>query len=131
MASTLQVVVGQRLVRRICENCRFSVVKEVDELETQMKRAKEFFQNSTTLYQGKGCMICSNTGYHGRIAIFEFVPIDKEMQDLILKNPSSKQIWELARKNGSRSLFEDGIEKVKAGITTLEELLRVAEPPVY
>ena len=64
----------------------------------------------------------------GRIGVFEIIQITQEMEDLILKNPSSGEIWDLAKKQGARSLFDDGIEKVKNGITSLEELLRVAEP---
>ena len=82
-----------------------------------------------TLYKGKGCQNCGHTGFKGRTALFEFIKITPEMEDLILKNPSTQIIWELARKQGSTSLFEDGIDKVKNGVTTLEELFRVASPP--
>ena len=81
------------------------------------------------IYAGKGCSVCGNTGYKGRTAIFEFIKITQNLQDLIIKNPSTSEIWNLASKEGSLSLFEDGIEKVKSGVTTLEELLRVAPPP--
>lgn len=86
--------------------------------------------STTTLYEGKGCAICSGTGYKGRTALFECIRITPAMQELIVKKPSTQEIWKLARKEGSLSLFEDGMLKVKNGITTLEELLRVAEPPV-
>ena len=109
LASTMELIIAQRLVRRICENCRYSYIEKKE-----------------TFYQGKGCNVCNQTGYKGRIAIFEFIQITSEMKDLILKNPSSKEIWKLAKKQGSKTLFEDGIEKVKNGITTLEELRRVA-----
>jgi type II secretory ATPase GspE/PulE/Tfp pilus assembly ATPase PilB-like protein len=82
------------------------------------------------LYEGGGCDACNHTGYAGRTAIFEFIQITPEMQNLISHSPSTREIWELARKEGSTTLFESGIEKVKAGVTTLEELLRVAEPPL-
>lgn len=127
LASTLEVVIAQRLVRRICENCRYS--EKIENLEKQNLSVKDYFPPHTTLYKGKGCNVCNQTGYKGRVAIFEFIQITAELQDLILQNPSTKQIWELARKQGARTLFEDGVEKVKNGITTLEELLRVATPP--
>lgn len=112
LASTMELIIAQRLVRRICEHCRYSYVEK-----------------RQTFYKGKGCEACNHTGYKGRIAIFEFIQITPQMQDLILKNPSSKQIWELAKKQGSRNLFEDGMEKAKSGVTTIEELKRVAAMP--
>ncbi len=131
LASTLEVVVAQRLVRKICDHCRHSITKSAGDFDApQLKSAFSHFQSkSVTLYEGKKCEACGHTGYKGRTAIFEFIHITPEMQDLILRSPSTQEIWKLARKEGSKTLFEDGIEKVKAGITTLEELLRVAEPP--
>lgn len=129
LASTLELVISQRLVRKICESCRYSSTVKLTEIEKQFSQAKHYFKKEETLYKGKGCSVCNSTGYKGRTAIFEYIQITREMEDLMLTNPSSKQIWELARKQGSRSLFEDGIEKVKQGVTTIEELLRVAAPP--
>lgn len=132
LASTLDVVVAQRLVRKICDNCRSSVTKSSASLKTPQLRlvAPYLPKNSFTLYEGKKCVECGHTGYKGRTAIFEFIRITPEMQNLILHAPSTKEIWNLARKEGSQTLFEDGMEKVKTGVTTLEELLRVAEPPL-
>ena len=131
LASTLEIVVAQRLVRKICDHCRRSVSKTVSDFNTpQLKSAFSYFGNEpVTLYEGKKCAACGYTGYKGRTAIFEFIQITPEMQNLILHSPSAKEIWQLARKEGAKTLFEDGIEKVKAGVTTLEELLRVTEPP--
>jgi type II secretory ATPase GspE/PulE/Tfp pilus assembly ATPase PilB-like protein len=131
LASTLEVIVAQRLIRKICDHCRHSVVTSTTDWRTpQLESVKSYFaKKKVTLYEGKKCEACSHTGYKGRTAIFEFIHITPEMQNLILTSPSTQKIWQLARKEGSRSLFDDGIEKVKNGITTLEELLRVAEPP--
>jgi type IV pilus assembly protein PilB len=131
LASTLEVVIAQRLVRKICEQCKHSVVKSAKDFETpQLKAALPYFEgDSITLYEGKKCEACGYTGYKGRTAIFEFIPITPAVQDLILHSPGTQEIWAQARKEGSKTLFEDGILKVKAGVTTLEELLRVAEPP--
>ena len=129
LASTLELIVAQRLVRRLCGECRYSVSVPKKELTKIFKEADDYFPDkSTTMYKGKGCDSCGGSGYKGRIGIFEFIRVTKEMRDLILKNPSTSQVWELARKQKSTSLFEDGIRKVKDGITTLEELLRVAQP---
>lgn len=131
LTSTLDVIVAQRLVRKVCDHCRHSITKSASDFSTsQLKSALPYFRSkSITLYEGKKCGACGNTGYKGRTAIFEIIKITGEMQDLILRSPSTQEVWKLARKEGSKTLFEDGIEKVMAGITTLEELLRVAEPP--
>lgn len=141
LASTLEVIVAQRLVRKICDNCKYSQQKTASDFNTpQLKAMLPYFSakggsisggedKSITVYEGKKCEACGHTGYKGRTAIFEFIHITPEMQNLILHSPSTQEIWQLARKDGSRTLFEDGVEKVKTGVTTLEELLRVAEPP--
>lgn len=129
IASTVELIIAQRLVRRICSSCRYSTLSNSEDIALKFPGAKEFFKdNETTLYAGKGCNVCSNTGYQGRAAIFEFIRVTPELQDIILKNPSTKEIWEIAKKQGSQPIFEDGINKVKNGITTLEELLRVSPP---
>lgn len=130
LASTLELIVAQRLIRKLCENCRVSVTKEKSELEASNPEAARFFdEKKITLYQSKGCERCNNTGYIGRLAIFEIIEMTDKLQNLILKNPSTNEIWEMARSEGARSLYEDGIEKVKSGLTTLEELNRIAAPP--
>lgn len=110
LSSTLELIIAQRLVRKICPSCRFSQTYGL--------------QN---LYQGKGCQGCQNTGYKGRTAIFELIKITPKIQELILRKPSTSQIWQLAKEEGTRTLFEDGMEKVKMGITTVGELTRVAQ----
>ena len=130
LASTLELVIAQRLVRKICDQCGVSFTPKAEELDKTLPDTKKFFPKSLpTLYKGKGCKNCGNTGYKGRTAIFEFIEVRGEMRELILKRPSTQEIQELARKNGSLSLFDDGLEKVKNGITTIEELLRVARAP--
>ncbi len=130
VASTLELIVAQRLVRKICENCRASMIltdAEIKKIPPEL--AGHFFKGSETVYKGTGCDVCSGTGYKGRTAIFEFIQVTQEIQELILKNPSSLQIFEAAKKQtGFHTLFEDGVEKVKSGATTFEELLRVASP---
>lgn len=128
MASTLELIVAQRLVRRICHGCRFSISLSSQDMGKFYPSVASFFPDVTTIYKGKGCSLCGGIGYLGRIAIFEFVRITPEMKDLILQTPSTKEVWKLAKSQGSYSLFEDGIKKIRNGITTLEELLRVAPP---
>jgi type II secretory ATPase GspE/PulE/Tfp pilus assembly ATPase PilB-like protein len=131
LASTLEIIIAQRLVRKICDNCRHSITITKSYFNSSRLKpvASYFADGTTTLYAGKGCESCGNTGFNGRTAIFEFIQVTPEMQELISKKPSSPEIWKLARKEGSASLFEDGVLKVKNGVTTIEELLRVAEPP--
>lgn len=130
LSSTLNVIVAQRLVRKICETCRFSYTETADSLKKIEPSLISYLpKKNITLYKGKGCKSCNGTGFKGRIAIFEAIEMTIEIQDFILKNPSSNQIWELARKQGSLTLFEDGMEKVKNGTTTLDEVIRVAPPP--
>ncbi len=129
VASTLELIVAQRLVRRVCQSCRFSLTIDQTELARQFPGvAKYFTASSVTFYRGKGCPACNHTGYSGRVGIFEVISVDKNMEDLIVKMPSTQDIWNLARRQGMRTLFEDGLEKVKSGLTTLEELMRVAPP---
>ncbi len=128
-ASTLNLIISQRLLRRICENCRYSETILTKNLSGIFKDVKKYFRESkVTLYKGKGCAACNFTGYKGRIGIFEFIILSKELRDLIVKSPSSQDIWKVAKAQGASTLFEDGIEKVKTGISTLEELLRIAPP---
>ncbi|MDH5442401.1 MAG: GspE/PulE family protein [Candidatus Nomurabacteria bacterium] len=130
LASTLELVIGQRLVRTLDESCRQSVSVNHTELAQQYPDAAPFFAGEKhTLYNGGGC----NPGkeFKGRTSIFEFIENSKEMKKLIMESPSAQQVWELASKHGSKTLFQDGIERVKQGITTLDELLRVATPSEF
>jgi type IV pilus assembly protein PilB len=131
LASTLQVVIAQRLVRKICSSCRYSIplAQALTGLKVDTKMITHYFNDKATVYAGKGCDVCNNTGFAGRSALFQFIEVTAEMQELILKSPSTQEIEALAHKQGSVSMFDDGIIKIKAGVTTLAEVLRVVEPP--
>ena len=131
LASTLEVVIGQRLVRRICPQCRYSYSVKPSEAKMLFPGAKNFFssRSSATLYKGKGCDACGGTGYRGRIGIHELLVVTPEIEELIIHESTSTEINNLARKQGMKLMFEDGFEKVMAGHTTIEELMRVAAPP--
>jgi type IV pilus assembly protein PilB len=129
LASTLEMVIAQRLVRKICSSCRHSVSLTHNEIIGKYPEIKEILpEKNVTLYAGDGCDACAQTGYKGRTAIFEFIQATPEFRDLVLKNPSAGEIQKLAKAQDSISLFEDGLEKVLSGLTTLEELFRVAPP---
>lgn len=130
LASTLEVIITQRLVRKICESCRFGASVSQEELQKIFPDAKRYFpEESAILYKGKGCNACNGLGYSGRIAVFEFLPMMPELRELILRKPTLSDVWRIAKKHGVSSMFDDGIEKVKSGVTTLEELLRIVPPP--
>jgi general secretion pathway protein E len=123
LSSTVRGILAQRLVRVICPVC-----KEVDSSVADLAELKLFgIDSALTLYKGKGCEHCSFTGYYGRSGIFELLVVDDDIRKLILKNADSNQIRRAAKENGMRTLLEDGAEKIKAGVTTLSEVLRVTQ----
>ncbi len=123
LSSTIRGILAQRLVRYICESCKVPDTSAADREEL----GKLGFDTNVTLYKGAGCERCAQTGYYGRAGIFELLTIDDDIRKMILKDSDSNQIRELARKNGMRTLLEDGADKVKAGLTTLSEVLRVTQ----
>ncbi len=132
LASTLEIVIAQRLARKICTTCRYSMpLQEALNLtvKTPGINLEDYFEGTTTVYAGKGCNVCSGSGYKGRIALFQFLEVTPEMQELILKSPSGQEVEALAHKQGSIAMFDDGIQKVKSGMTTLSEVVRVVSPP--
>jgi type II secretory ATPase GspE/PulE/Tfp pilus assembly ATPase PilB-like protein len=124
VSSTLIGVMAQRLVRRICSECRDSYPAP-DEVKIGLG------ERFHTLWRGRGCESCMNTGYRGRMAIFELMTVDDNIRDLTMKKSTEKEIRERAIATGMRTLREDGLMKVEKGITTLEEVYRVtlAEVP--
>ncbi len=130
LASTLEIIIAQRLVRQICNSCRYSVPPDeaIAKVPGGHELLSKYFKSTDNLYAGKGCNVCNGTGYQGRMALFEIIEVTPEMQTLMLHSPSTQEIETLARKQGSKSMFEDGIHKVKQGVTTLQEVLRVVSP---
>lgn len=131
LSSTMNIIIAQRLVRKICDHCKMSVIKKESDFDTpQLKDVKKFLPvKSLTLYEGKKCEACGFTGYKGRTSIYEVIKITPTLQELLVKRPSAQEIWKLARQEGARSVFEDGLLKVMSGMTTIEELVRIAPPP--
>jgi type IV pilus assembly protein PilB len=131
LASTLEVIIGQRLARRICSHCRTSYSLPAHETHTFFRGASKLFlkRGSVTLYKGKGCEGCGGTGFRGRTGIYELLVVTPEIEDAIIRRASSSDITVIARRQGMQSMFEDGFEKVLSGMTTIEELKRVAAPP--
>ncbi|MGA2915074.1 MAG: ATPase, T2SS/T4P/T4SS family [Sedimentisphaerales bacterium] len=120
VGASLVAVLAQRLVRKICSNCK----EEYEPLVSIRKMVEKSLGSSIKFYRGIGCKKCRNTGYIGRIAIHELFIPTPEIQEMITTNASLKKIRELAIKNGTTSLRLDGLHKVKAGIITIDEVLR-------
>lgn len=123
VASALRAVMAQRLVRAICTECREQYTPETMELRSLGLNVDDL--QSAMLYRGAGCQRCSQSGYKGRKGIFEIFKVDDEIQRLIFENSGVTEIRARARELGMRTLREDGIRKVIAGITTVSEVLRV------
>ncbi|MGI6426669.1 MAG: GspE/PulE family protein [Natronincolaceae bacterium] len=121
VSSSVVGITAQRLVKRICDNCKSGYI--ADELEKKALGAKDTAE--VMVYRGKGCNLCNNTGYKGRVAIHEILPITREIRILIDKGASIDDIREEAKKQNFVSLRESCIQLVKEGVTTIEELLRI------
>ncbi|MDD4333344.1 MAG: GspE/PulE family protein [Patescibacteria group bacterium] len=144
ITDTVNLIVAQRLVRRICPNCiqSYNLDKNaISDLEKKLninnilatlKKEKIISESkdgikSILFYHGKGCTKCNNTGYKGRIGIYETLEMTDELKDLIIKKASVSEIKSQAEKQDMITMLEDGFIKAKNGITTIEEILRVAK----
>ena len=123
IASSLNGVVAQRLVRKICHSCKESYIPTDEELLKVGIRVKK--GERPKLYKGNGCKECSKTGYHGRVGIFEVLIVNSKIKEMIASDESEETIRKAAIASGMLSMYDDGIAKVKEGITTPEELQRV------
>ena len=123
VASSLEAVLAQRLVRVLCPHCK----QEDTTPAAQVFRTQNGWPADTKIFRAFGCRECRSTGYHGRRAIFEWMDADNEIRSLVLHNRSSDEIRVAARRGGMRSLAEDGWRLVRAGTTTPEEILRVTK----
>jgi len=129
IASTLNVVIAQRLVRRICTACVRSIKpnKELlNVLQSYLKSMGVKAKLPETIYQGEGCSVCGFSGYRGQIGLFEMMFISDALRNMITAKEQVGAIKAKAREEGMRLMFEDGLSKIESGLTTLEEVLRVA-----
>jgi type IV pilus assembly protein PilB len=123
LVASLNLIVAQRLVRKICEHCKEPIVLSSEVLKrlkvdlTQMK--------DVTFYHGKGCPACGGTGYHGRLPVFEFLVIDNDIREKIISGANEMQIREASHQKGYGGLMESGVSKMLQGLTTAEEVLSV------
>jgi type IV pilus assembly protein PilB len=144
IANNINIIVAQRLVRKICPNCIQSyelddeITKELDSLFNMekilktMKREKVISSDkknikSLRFYKGKGCTQCNNTGYKGRVGIYEVLENTEEISNLIVKKGAESEIKKQGEKDGTITLIEDAFIKARSGITTIEEIMRAAQ----
>jgi type IV pilus assembly protein PilB len=123
VSSSVLMVCGQRLVRKICPHCKEALTVPEDVIKRLGLNETEITSN--TFYHGRGCTRCKETGFLGRIAILEVLGISDAIREQILHNTSAKAIKDLALKEGMKTLRMSGLEKAKAGLTSLDEVLRV------
>lgn len=129
VASTVSIIIAQRLVRKICESCKIQITVKLSDIEKNI--SKEILQKhfpmteAVAIYKGQGCKICHSTGYSGRIGIFEVLEITDRIRKLIAAKNDSSVITQAAIEEGMTTMLEDGLDKIIKGITTFEEVLRV------
>lgn len=123
ISSSLAGVIAQRLVRRLCDECKYE-----DTITSQEKIVfeKYGFKNVTKIYRKKGCASCNNKGYRGRAGVFEILVLDDELRRLINQNADVLDLQEAARRSGMMTLMQSGLSKIILGVTTFEEVMRVA-----
>ncbi len=122
VSSAVRMVVAQRLIRRLCQSCKEPAKTPVQTLIDVGFAPEE--AKTVTIYEARGCEKCSNTGYKGRIGLFEVMEIDEELKEQIMVGASTSELRQKAREKGMLSLRQSGIEKIKAGSTSIDEVLR-------
>jgi len=123
VASSLLGAMAQRLVRRLCPECRYP--QEADEAERQILGLEP--GEEAVLYHPGACEACGHTGYRGRTGIYELMTVNENLRHLIHDNRGEQVLRQAAREGGMRTLREDGLRKVRSGETSLEEVLRVSQ----
>lgn len=128
LSTTLNLIIAQRLARKLCPKCKKKKILKGEEYE-HIKKVRpdiaELLKSGSTVYEEAGCTQCRDTGFKGRIGLFEVLEIDKTLRLLISERSNSDTLFEQARKNGLILIVEDGVKKVLAGETSVSELLRV------
>lgn len=122
VASTVNLVIAQRLVRKLCPAC---IKRQKADVATQ-KLLKKYRPRakSTDIFRSVGCDECGRTGYRGRVGVFEVLSVTPEIRELIVGKVSGEEISRLARKQGMGGMLEDGLDKMFSGLTTIEEVMR-------
>jgi len=131
VASTVNVIIAQRLVRQICSSCKMEekiqTIEIVKHFPVELVDKRFGKLAEITVYKGKGCKICRNTGYSGRVGLFEVLEVSKGIRLLISEKADSDIIAQAAIKEGMETMLDDGLKKVATGVTTIEEVIRVTK----
>lgn len=135
LGTSINVILGQRLIRRLCNNCKVSYLaspQEVEMIATVLKKHPDqiLVEAPLTLFRATGCAECGGSGYKGRVGIFEAILMDEVVEEVVIRDPREHIILEAAEPQGIPTMLEDGIEKIFAGISSLSELERVIELPL-
>lgn len=129
IASTLNIVVAQRLGRRLCTHCKKEYTLQSDKENSELLKMRpdlqKFIKPTQKLYRAVGCDLCNNTGYSGRVGIYELLYIDKPLRDTIITNPSMDAILTTAKKGDFKLMVEDAVTKLTNGIIDIKELIKV------
>ncbi|MBI4094945.1 MAG: type II/IV secretion system protein [Candidatus Liptonbacteria bacterium] len=125
VASTVNLVMGQRLVRTICTECKGKRVVTEAEKKSLSELLPEVKLDHQGLFKGKGCNLCNGTGYRGRVGVREVLEVNDDIRTLILKRADASEIKAAAVKSGMRTMIQDGFQKALQGITSIEEILRI------
>ena len=123
VSASLILIAAQRLARKICPNCK-EEEKVPEQGLVQLGFSKEE-AGTITCYRGKGCSVCNDSGYKGRIAFYEIMPVSPEIKEMVLEGASSDELKKTAIRLGMKTLRMSGLTKVKEGVTSIEEVLRV------
>jgi general secretion pathway protein E len=123
LSSTVNGILAQRLVRKLCPACKQALPAAENLL--QDPHFRRFVPAGTIIYKPVGCGACGGLGYRGRIAIIEFLPMSDPIRKLIMAHEESGHIHRLAIEEGMTTMYENGLDKIAQGITTLEEVMRV------
>ncbi|MEK7591944.1 MAG: GspE/PulE family protein [Patescibacteria group bacterium] len=131
VASTINIIIAQRLIRKICDDCKITNTLSLEVLKKHIPEdaIKKYFGEgpSYNLYKGKGCKVCHMTGYKGRLGIFEVLEVDKKIRKLITDKLDADAITRAAIENGMNTMLNDGLVKIMKGQTTIEEVIRVTK----
>lgn len=127
LASTINGIIGQRLVRRLCDYCKQEYLPKPEIKEKLRSALGKIVGENEHIFAARGCVNCSNTGYYGRLAIAEVLIVSDNMRQVMLKQVTATDIQRVARREGMHTMYEDGMRKVVAGLTTLEEVIRVTQ----
>jgi type IV pilus assembly protein PilB len=122
ITATVEAILAQRLVRRICSNCKEEIVPDAEvladlEVTTEQIVGKKF-------YRGRGCEKCNNSGYKGRLGLYELLIMTDELRDMVIRNASTEELRDVARRGGMITLRDSGMIGIYDGLTTAEEVIR-------